>query len=174
MTGRRVSREGDSCSFHRSICHPQQRQGIWRGQQQQPCLGPLWFATSPSHLATCQALQEGCWGKNRKRQLVCRVLEKIQLLPQELRLSWGRRICCCLCRQPVTAANVHWHWKDWSLLGNGLSRLVQPLRTRWRVTDCHRKEKWKQCYHAGIYPWWIEDELSVRKIKKEERKVTNH
>jgi len=45
-----------------------------------------------------QARQEGCWGKNRKRQLVCGVLEKIQLLPQEPRLSWGSGIFCCLCR----------------------------------------------------------------------------
>lgn len=76
---------------------------------------------------------------------------------------------CCKCR------SIHWHWKGCSLLGKGLSPLVQPLHPSWRVMDCHRKEERKWCYHAGIYPWWIEDELSVRKIKKatEERKVTN-
>lgn len=168
---------GGSCRCHFFVCHPQ---GIWRGQLQEPCLGPLRFATSPSYSTTCRVLQEGCRGKNRKRQLGCGELEKIQLLPQEPRLSRGRGVGCCLCSQPATAASagdpghIERDALPWARDPTPQSSHCIPAETLW--TDAGRRNgngvSIQACVRGESNK---KNELSVRKIRKavEERKVTN-
>lgn len=110
----------------------------------------------PFFLSNLPGTAEELLRENRKRQWFCRMAEKIQLLPQEPRLSWGRRICCCLYRQTATAGN------------KGVSVLIERCALHWArdpvpqpshsiptdVLQTSRvKEKWRWCYHPGIQLW---------------------